>query len=286
MGHEGESTYAHRWWQNHRGGRAVNAVEIGNQGLLVAAGLVVLAGLVSFAMRLRVESKLWIAAVRTIVQLGLLGLVLGWIFEQRNGYMVGAVLASMIINAGIAAVRRTERRFAGIWSSGLIAVTLSSVLTAAIVLTLVVQIRPWYEPRYAIPLLGMVLGNTLTGLSLCLDRVMSDLDEKRDVVEGWLALGATRWEACRPFVGDAVRTGMIPIMNSMSVVGIVSLPGMMTGQILAGAPPEDAVRYQIVVMFMIAGATSLGALLVGLLAFRKLVTPDHQLAYHRLRKLG
>ncbi len=263
----------------------MNAIAISNEGLLIAGGFVVLAGLVSFALRLGVESRLWIAAVRTVVQLGLLGLVLRWVFEQRQWYLVSVVLVSMIINAGIAAVRRTERRFAGIWSSGIIAVTISSVLTAFIVLTLVIQVRPWYEPRYAIPLLGMVLGNTLTGLSLCLDRIMSDLDEKRDQVEGWLALGATRWEACRPFVSDAIRTGMIPIVNSMSVVGIVSLPGMMTGQILAGAAPEDAVRYQIVVMFMIAGATSLGALLAGTLAFKRLVTADHQLAHHRLRKL-
>ena len=263
----------------------MNAIAISGEGLLIAGGFVVLAGLVSFALRLGVESRLWIAAVRTVVQLGLLGLVLRWVFEQRQWYLVSVVLLSMIINAGIAAVRRTERRFAGIWSSGIIAVTISSVLTAFIVLTLVIRVRPWYEPRYAIPLLGMVLGNTLTGLSLCLDRIMSDLDEKRDQVEGWLALGATRWEACRPFVSDAIRTGMIPIVNSMSVVGIVSLPGMMTGQILAGAAPEDAVRYQIVVMFMIAGATSLGALLAGTLAFRRLVTTDHQLAHHRLRKL-
>lgn len=263
----------------------MNAVAISYEGLLVSGGFIVLAGLVSFALRLGVESRLWIAAVRTVIQLGLLGLVLKWVFEQRQWYLVTAVLASMVINAGIAAVRRTERRFAGIWSSGLIAVTVSSVLTAFVVLALVVRIQPWYEPRYAIPLLGMVLGNTLTGLSLCLDRVMADLDEKRDQVEGWLVLGATRWEACRPFVADAVRTGMIPIVNSMSVVGIVSLPGMMTGQILAGAAPQDAVRYQIVVMFMIAGATSLGALLAGILAFRRLVTPDHQLAHHRLRRL-
>lgn len=263
----------------------MTSIAISNQGLAIAGGFVVLAGLVSFALRLGVQTKLWIASTRTIVQLGLLGLVLKWVFEQREWYLVTAVLVSMIINAGIAAVRRTERRFAGIWSSGLIAVSVSSVLTTAVVLSLVVSIHPWYEPRYAIPLLGMVLGNTLTGLSLCLDRVMSDLDEKRDHVEGWLALGATRWEACRPFIGDAVRTGMIPIVNSMSVVGIVSLPGMMTGQILAGASPEHAVRYQIVVMFMIAGATSLGALLAGLLAFRRLVTPNHQLDHHRLRKL-
>lgn len=263
----------------------MNAIEIPYSGLAVAASFIAAAGLVSFALRLGVSKQLWIAAARTVIQLGLLGLVLEWVFSQRSGYLVGAVVASMVINAGIASVRRTERRFAGIWHSGLIAVTLSSVITAFIVTEFVIGVDPWYEPRYIIPLLGMVLGNTLTGLSLCMDRVMSDLDERRELVEGYLTLGATAWQACRPFVSEAVRTGMIPIVNSMSVVGIVSLPGMMTGQILAGAAPEEAVKYQIVVMFMIAGATSLGALLAGLLTFRKLVTRDHQLAYHRLRKV-
>lgn len=263
----------------------MSSLAIGNDGLLIAGGFVALAGFVSFVMRLGVETRLWVAAVRTVVQLGLLGLVLKWVFEKRDWYLIVAVIASMIVNAGIAAVRRTERRFSGIWSSGLVAVTLSSVLTATVVLVAVLRVDPWYEPRYAIPIFGMVLGNTLTGLSLCLDRVMADLEQERDQVEGWLALGATRWEACRPFVSDAVRTGMIPIVNSMSVVGIVSLPGMMTGQILAGASPAHAVRYQIVVMFMIAGATSLGALLAGFLAFRRLVTENHQLASHRLRKI-
>ncbi len=263
----------------------MNALPISNSGLAIAAGFIALAGGVSFALRLGVSKRLWIAALRTVVQLGLLGLVLEWVFDQRSVIVIVAVIASMVINAGIASVRRTERRYQGIWHSGLIAVTCSSVITAFVVIELVIRVDPWYEPRYIIPLLGMVLGNALTGLSLCLDRVMADLDDKRDQVEGRLALGATIWEACRPFISDGVRTGIIPIVNSMTVAGIVSLPGMMTGQILAGASPAQAVKYQIVVMFMIAGATSLGALLAGLMTFRRLVSADHQLAHHRLRKL-
>jgi len=260
----------------------MNTIFISYTSLLIASGLVLCAGLVSMSLRLNVTSKLWIASMRTVVQLGLLGLVLQWVFTQKQWFVVFALLLSMILNASIAAIRRTKRRYKGIWTNGIVAVTVSSVFSTAVVLTLVIHVQPWYQARYAIPLLGMVLGNTLTGLSLCFDRLMADFDENREQIEAWLALGATHWQACRPFVADAIRTGMIPIINSMSVVGIVSLPGMMTGQILAGASPESAVRYQLIIMFMIAGATSLGTLLAGTLTFMRLVTRNHQLLRPRL----
>jgi putative ABC transport system permease protein len=130
----------------------------------------------------------------------------------------------------------------------------------------IIRVQPWYDPQYLIPLLGMVLGNTLSGISLGLDRFMDSLATQRDQVETLLALGATRWEAAHSQVRDAIRVGMIPTVNSMMVMGLVSLPGMMTGQILAGANPIDAVRYQIVIIFMIAAGAALGIFGVVLLA--------------------
>ena len=144
--------------------------------------------------------------------------------------------------------------------------------------------QPWYDPQYFIPLLGMVLGNTLTGISLGLDRFMESLVNQRQKIETLLALGATRWEATHEEVQAAIRTGMIPTINSMMVMGIVSLPGMMTGQILAGANPLDAVRYQIIIIFAIASATALGTLGVVLLAWQALLNSSHQLCLDRLTK--
>ena len=148
-----------------------------------------------------------------------------------------------------------------------------------------VQVQPWYDPQYFIPLLGMVLGNTLTGISLGLDRFMESLVNQRQKIETLLALGATRWEATHEEIKAAIRTGMIPMINSMMVMGIVSLPGMMTGQILAGANPLDAVRYQIIIIFAIASATALGTLGVVLLAWQSLLNSSHQLCLDRLKKL-
>ena len=139
----------------------------------------------------------------------------------------------------------------------------------------------WYQPQYAIPLLGIILGNTLNGISVGLKSFTDALHQYRDAIEGQLALGATRWEAAMPVMQDSIRTGMIPILNSMMIVGVVSLPGMMTGQLLSGTEPSSAVKYQIVIMFMIGSATAIGTVGVVLLCFRRLFTQQHQLRQDR-----
>jgi putative ABC transport system permease protein len=122
----------------------------------------------------------------------------------------------------------------------------------------------------------MIRGNTLNGISLGLDRLGGELVGTRTRVETVLALGGTRWEAARLPVQQAVRTGLLPIINSMMVVGVVSLPGMMTGQLLAGVSPLEAVKYQIVIMFLIASGTALGAVSVVLRSHRRLFNAHHQ----------
>lgn len=148
----------------------------------------------------------------------------------------------------------------------------------------IIRVDPWYDPQYVIPLLGMVLGNALTGTSLALDRFMEDVVGKRSQIESLLALGATRWEAAHETIKEALRTGMIPTINSMMVLGVVSLPGMMTGQMLAGVEPTNAVRYQIVIYFTIAAGTALANLGIVLLAFRVLFSDNHQLRLDCLQK--
>ena len=133
-----------------------------------------------------------------------------------------------------------------------------------------------YQPQYAIPLLGMVLGNTLNGISVGLNTFTEALFTRRTHVESLLASGATRAEAAAEPLRDAVRTGMIPIVNSMMIVGLVSLPGMMTGQLISGMDPVSAVKYQIVIMFLIAGATALGTIGVVWLSYRRLFNQRHQ----------
>jgi putative ABC transport system permease protein len=137
--------------------------------------------------------------------------------------------------------------------------TMLGVYTAisAIVTGIIIDAQPWWHPQYFIPLAGMVVGNSMTALSLSLDRLFADFRSKREEIEMRLCLGATAEEASREIIRDALKAGMIPSINSLTGVGLVFLPGMMTGQILAGADPMLAIRYQIVVMFMLVASTAL-----------------------------
>jgi putative ABC transport system permease protein len=242
----------------------------------LAALLILINGALSVLLKLGLERRLLLAAVCTVVQLLLVGLVLEWVFRVDRWYVVLGLMVVMTLIAGVAATQRTQVRYPGIWLRSIASIWASSWLIAALALGVIVRVRPWYAPQYAIPLLGMILGNTLNGAALGLDRLGSELRARRDHVEALLALGATRWEAARPLVQQAVRTGLIPTINAMMVVGIVSLPGMMTGQILAGADPVEAVKYQIVIMFLIASAAALGTVSVVLLSYRRLFNEHHQ----------
>lgn len=259
-----------------------NYINIGNWQLGFAAVLILVNLAITLWLRLGLTRSLLIATVRMVVQLLLVGFILEYIFSLKAPLPVvgiGLVMASL---AGIAAVNRTSRRFPGVYWNSLLSVLGASLAVTGVALLGIVNVHPWYKAQYAIPLLGMVLGNILNGISLALGRFMDGMARERGRIEADLALGATRWEAAHPLVNDSVRTGMIPTINSMMVVGLVSLPGMMTGQMLAGASPTAAVRYQIVIMFMITAATALGTLGVILLAFLGLFSSRHQLLYERL----
>jgi putative ABC transport system permease protein len=259
--------------------------------LAIATSLVLVSGVISVLLQLGLERRLLVASVRTVVQLLLIGLVLRWVFApERPWPIVVTLMVAMTLIAGMAAVRRVERYYRGIWLDSIISIWASSWIMAVVAVFGVVQVQhsggqPLWA-RYAVTLLGMILGNTLNGISLGLDRLGNELASKRDQVDTLLALGATRWEAARGAVQQAVRTGLIPTINTMMVVGLVSLPGMMTGQLLQGADPLQAVMYQIVIMFLIAAGTSLGTVSVALLGYRRLFTADHQFLPGRLIKRG
>ncbi|MBW3543441.1 MAG: iron export ABC transporter permease subunit FetB [Planctomycetes bacterium] len=258
-------------------------VELSYLQVGLAALLIVVNGAISIGLRLRMERSLFLASVRTVVQLLLVGLVLEWVFRLDRWHVVVGVACLMTLVAGLTAASRNRRRYPGIWLNTVVSVWASAWLVTAFALFAVMQeIDKWYQPQYAIPLLGMILGNTLNGISVGLNTLTEALATRREQVESLLALGATRWEAARGPVRHAVRTGMIPIINSMMVVGIVSLPGMMTGQLIAGMAPAEAVKYQVVIMFLIASATALGTVGVVVLSFLRLFNADHQFLYAQI----
>jgi len=249
-----------------------------------AAATVLVAGLVSVLLRLRMEKQIAIASARSLVQLLLVGYVLRYVFAVRNPLILIPVALLMTFAASRASAGRTARRYAGEQLQAFITLLTGGLLATLTATGLILRVRPWWEPQYIIPLLGMMLGNALTGVALSLDHLLEALDERRPEIESMLSLGATRWEAARSPLAGAVRRGMIPTINAMNVAGIVSLPGMMTGQILSGADPLMAVRYQMVVLFLQTASTALGCIVVCLLACRTLFNDRHQLRAERLHR--
>ncbi|WP_300453281.1 iron export ABC transporter permease subunit FetB [Accumulibacter sp.] len=266
----------------------MKAIVLAPVDLALAALLIVaLAGL-SRRMRLGIEGQLLSSAARSTIQLLLIGLVLKVLFDNAHLAWVALMAGVMIGVAGREVMVRQKLRFLGWWGFGLgsLAMFVSSFTVTVLALVLVIGSHPWYAPQYAIPLLGMILGNTMNGISLALDRLTQEALQKRQIIETRLALG----QPCRQAISDsrreAIRVGLIPIINAMAAAGIVSLPGMMTGQILAGTPPVEAVKYQILVMFLIAGGTGFGTVVAVSLAARRLFDERQRLRIDRLRQPG
>ena len=155
--------------------------------------------------------------------------------------------------------------------------TVGATVTMGVSVALALHLRPWYHASTFIPLLGMILGNSVTGVSLAAERLASDLKADRDLVEQRLALGATSRQASMPALRAAVRASLTPILNNMSIAGIVSIPGMTTGQILAGADVIEAVRYQIMIYLGITATATISTLILLALRLRRYFTPAHQL---------
>lgn len=251
----------------------------------VAALLVVVLAWLSLWQRLALERQILIAAVRTVIQLALVGLVLKAIFDDERLVWVVLMAGVMLSVAGYETMARQKRRLQGGWAYGIGTASLfvSSFTVTLFALLLVVGNEPWYQPQYAIPLLGMMLGNTMNGVALSLDRLMSSVWQQRAVIEQRLMLGQTWKEAMTELRHEAMRAGMIPTINAMAAVGVVSLPGMMTGQILSGTPPLEAVKYQMMIMFMVAAGAGFGAVVALQLGSRRLFDERQRLRLERLR---
>ena len=266
----------------------MNVIALSPVDLSVSALLIlVLAGL-SRRLRLGVERQLLFSAARSTIQLLLIGLVLKVLFDNAHFVWVALMAGVMITVAGREVMVRQKRRFLG-WRGfglGTLSMFVSSFTVTVMALVLVIGTTPWYAPQYAIPLLGMILGNTMNGISLGLDRLTQDAAQKRQILETRLALGQSWQRAISDSRREAIRVGLIPIINAMSAAGIVSLPGMMTGQILAGTPPVEAVKYQILVMFLIAGGTGFGTMVAVSLAARRLFDDRQRLRLDRLSLPG
>ena len=245
---------------------------------LVGAALPMLAVLALLAWRgLGQVRGLSIASVRLVAQLMVLGMVLTQVFRTDSPWVVGLV-ALVMLSASAQAVG--SRRVGDAWALRLQAfgaLVLGAATTMAVAIFVVLKLRPWHEARTVVPLLGMLLGNSVNGVALAAERLDAELRSGRDLIELRLALGATSRRAAHEALRAAVRAGLSPTIHSMSIAGIVAIPGMMTGQLLAGADLGEALRYQILIYFLMAGTIGVSVLSLLALRLRRYFTRWHQL---------
>lgn len=245
------------------------AIPIGPRELALAAGFLLVAAALSVAMSLgMVRSLLW-AGARAYTQLIALGLALGWVFGANSAWVVLGLLAVMLLFAAQTLLARLKDRPARLFSGSLGAIALPGFLVTFAVTALVIRVEPWYEPRYVVPIAGMVIGNSMNGMAICLERLFGDLRGRAPQIETLLGLGATPWEAARPSARAAFQAGLIPTINAMGAAGLVFIPGMMTGQVLSGTDPRVAAAYQIVILLMISAATAIGTAVAVAVGYRK-----------------
>ena len=256
----------------------MNVVEISPLQLVLCLGFVLIAGISSLVFRLGLEKDLAWGTVRTFAQLFLVGYVLQFIFDIKNPYLILLYYAWMIFWAAQTIRGRVKEKQVRIFAPTFISMVISYMIVAITVTAGIVQIRPWYTPQYFIPLGGMIIGNSMNAISIALDRMFSDLRNRRDEIELAFCLGATYQEATRDILRDVIKAGMIPSINALMTVGLVSLPGMMTGQILAGQEPQSAIKYQIVVMLMLVASTAIGCTIIVQVVRRLCFTKAHQIA--------
>lgn len=252
-------------------------IEISPTGLALSSVFIIIAFSGSIRFKLGLEKDLIIGTVRTFAQLYIMGYLLGIIFKLQNPLVTAVVFAAMFSMATRIIIKRVGKSIIPYKIPMILSMLASYALVSYIVTALIVGSKPWWSPQYFIPLVGMIIGNSMSALAITVERFFSELRAKRAVIEMKLCAGATPAEATENVVRDSIRAGMIPSINSMMGVGIVFLPGMMTGQILAGADPMSAIKYQIMVMLMLVGATAIGCIMTVILTRKKCFGPGDNL---------
>ena len=255
----------------------MSPIELDTVDLALCLGLIGLAVVISLWQKLDLASQFLHSAGRALLQLLVVGYAIDIVFALNNPIAVIVTIGLMLSIAAVVARNRIAPREKQLLVIVWLAIFASLLLTLSYVIVAIVQPVPWYRPQYLIPLAGMLLGNAMNSAALSGERLTSTIKQNYLEIETYLSLGATPQQAIADYQKEAIRTGLIPILNNMMVVGLVSLPGMFTGQILAGADPLNAASYQILILFAIAFTNFLVAVLITEGVYRRFFNQDSQL---------
>ncbi|MCB1192180.1 MAG: iron export ABC transporter permease subunit FetB [Leptospiraceae bacterium] len=247
---------------------------ISSLSLSYLVGIMILNAGISFALKFNLHQSILVAGFRAILQLILIGYCLRWIFDLKNSLAVFSLVLVMTLIASTTSLKKISYHYPGIRIFNFLALC-SSVWPMGLLALWMVNAKPFFSPQYVIPFFGMILGNSLNGISLSVDRFHGELKNRYFYILSQLALGSTPWEACQIPIRESLKAGMTSVLNTMSIVGVVSLPGMMTGQILAGSDPVISAKYQILILFLICTSVFWGCLFGILFSFYKIFPKDN-----------
>ena len=251
----------------------MTTVSISLGEVVATLALVAIAAAVSFWRRADLEQDLGLAVLRSFLQLTAVGYVIQAIFDSDSLWLVAGLLAAMVAFGSITA-RGRARAVPGALGPIVLALGTAAAVTIGLVLALGVFDA---EPRYLVPVGGMVIGNSMTSAAVALNRLADEVHSGTQQIEAMLALGATSRQASRGLVTRSLRSGMIPLIDSTKTTGVVFFPGTMVGMLIAGAAPIDAVRLQLILLWTLLGSVALAALIAVSLGYRGFFTPAHQL---------
>ena len=254
-----------------------NLVTLDTTDLFLCLGLIGIAIALSLWRKLGLERQLAYSAFRSLMQLIAIGYILDIVFAIDNWLLVLGILSVMITVASVVTRNRIDQKLKGLLPTVILSLVASSAFTLGYVILLIVQPNKWYEPQYLIPLAGMLFGNAMNGASLAGERLLNSIQQNRLEIETHLSLGATGKQAIAGYQKEAIRTGLIPTLNNMVVIGLVSLPGMFTGQVLGGSNPRDAASYQILILFAIVLVNLITTVLITEGIYKKFFNQREQL---------
>ncbi|KAI8363822.1 hypothetical protein EDC96DRAFT_511846 [Choanephora cucurbitarum] len=249
----------------------------------IASSFILINGGISLVLGLKLEKTLIVAAVRCLIQLTIMGFILEDVFKARHPALVLFMTFVLILLGAYETVyNKSKQSYKGMFLSVLVSSGIATLVVGIIGTRFAMKQKPFWIPEIFIPTMGMLLGNAMSGMAVALSSVLSSVSNRREQIETYLAFGASRWEAGQSIAIEAVRLSMLPTINQMSVIGLIAIPGMMTGQILGGAPVSNAVKYQQIIMFLISASTALGVLSAVVTSIRAMIDNRHRLRPERI----
>ena len=246
---------------------------LSNESLLMATGLIVMTVIVSYQQRMRLELEILHSALRAVVQLVVVGYLLNFIFGADHPLFTSGVLLVMLISAAINGGKRGQGIKHASWIAG-VSIGIGAVFTLTVLLSAKVLS---FTPYQMIPVGGMVMSGSMVAVGLCFRQIITSFKRREQEIQIKLALGATPMQSCKAILREALIFSLEPTIDSAKTLGIVALPGMMTGLILAGMSPMEAIKYQIIVIFMTFSTVSIAIAIAGYLSCRQFFNMKEQL---------